>query len=288
MAKNKNKQKGDKTKSGAPSPLRAESERPAAAPTPSRAETGPAPATAAGPMPLFYKNLKPLHLKDHADLALKQGAGFAFAAEATAVPLVVGEFMAAARDYPIIFSGTENPVPLVMLGLRKGTNLYVDKDGVWQQGAYVPAYVRRYPFYLVEAQEGRRRILFVDEDSDHLSHNGGAPLVADSKPSETAQNVLKFCEAYAEDQRNTREFCEAVVALDLLDKRDLAVSLPGGKKLVLKDILVIDPRKFEALPDKVFLEWRDRKWLFAVYCHFISGANWQRLAIKDGGTMAFR
>ena len=175
-----------------------------------------------------------------------------------------------------------------MLGLRKGENLFVDKDGKWETGAYVPAYVRRYPFYLVEAKEGRRRVLFVDEDSDHLTKNGGAALVDDGKPSKTAQNALKFCEAYAEDQRNTREFCEAVAALDLLEKRDLAVNLPGGKKLVLKDILIIDPRKFEALPDDVFLDWRNRKWLFAVYCHFLSGSNWQRLALHGGGTMAFR
>lgn len=288
MAKNKGKQKGNKNKAEAPSPLRAESERPAVAPTPSTADKGPAPATAAGPMPLFYKNLRPLHLKDHADLALKEGAGYAFAAEATAVPLTVGEFMAAARDYPIIFSGTESPVPLAMLGLHRGENLFVDKDGKWQAGAYIPAYVRRYPFYLVEAQEGRRRVLFIDEDSDHLTHDGGAALVADGKPSDTAQNILKFCEAYAEDQRNTREFCEAVVALDLLDKRDLAVNLPGGKKLMLKDILVIDPRKFEKLSDDVFLDWRKRKWLFAVYCHFISSANWARVALRGGGAISFR
>ena len=239
-------------------------------------------------MPLFYSKLRPLHLKDHADLAIKEGATFAFAAGATAVPIVVGEFMSAAHDYPIVFSAGAQPVPLAMLGLQKGTNLFVDKNGKWEPGAYVPGYVRRYPFFLVDAPEGNRRVLFIDEDSDHLTHKGGAPLIAGGKPSETAQNVLKFCDAYAEDQRITREFCEAVVKLDLLDKRNLTINLPGGKKLLLKDLLVIDPRKFEALPDSVFLEWRKRKWLFAAYCHFVSGANWARLALKGGGSMALR
>lgn len=284
MAK-KNKQKRSAEKAETPSPLRADTGPRAAAGTPSRAETGPAPATQA-PMPLFYKRLRPLHLKDHAGLGLRQPVDFSFAANVTAVPIVLGEFIAAAKDYPIVFGPGEVPIPMVMLGLRKAENMFVGKDGKWEPGAYIPAYIRRYPFLLVDAEKAQRQILFVDEDSDNLVKDGGLPLVTDGKPSELSQNVIKFCQSFAADQIGTRDFCKAAKDLGLMETRSITVTMAGGRKLVMQDLTVIDPRKFEALPDNVFLEWRKHKWLFGAYCHFQSGVNWQRLAMRAGGNFA--
>ena len=278
MAKNKGKNKD--RKQDAPSALRAEAPR-AAASSPSRAEPGPQPAstvTVQGQAPLFYQKLRPLHLTDHADLKLKSPMTYEFAAATVAVPVLLGEFLTAGRDYPIVFGPANPPVPVAFMGLYKGQNLYVNKDGSWEAGAYIPAYIRRCPFLLAEVGEAKRRILFVDEASPNVVRGAeGTPLVADGKPSETAQNALRFCEAYAYDQEQTRMFGEALMALDLLEPRNISLVMPGNQKMLLKDIRVISPKKFEELPDSVYLDWRKRKWLFPAYCHFQSGINWQHL-----------
>ena len=232
----------------------------------------------------FYKKLRPLHLEQHADLGLRQPIDYSFAANVTAVPIVLGEFIAAAKDYPIVFGPGEIPVPMVMLGLRKNENMFVGKDGSWQPGTYIPAFIRRYPFMLVDADKVQRQILFVDEDSNNLVRGGGLPLVVDGHPSELAKNIIKFCQSFNADLAGTRDFCKAAKDLDLIETRNITVTMPENRKLVMQDLIVIDPRKFEALPDNVFLEWRKRKWLFGAYCHFQSGVNWQRLAERIGGS----
>ena len=275
MAKNKDR------KQDAPSALRAKAPR-AAASSPSRAEAGPQPAssgvTVQGQAPMFYQRLRPLHLTDHADLKLKTPMTYEFAAATVAVPVLLGEFLTAGRDYPIVFGPADPPAPIAFMGLYKGQNLYVNKDGSWEAGTYIPAYIRRCPFLLAEVGEAKRRILFIDEASSNVVRGAeGTALIADGKPSETAQNALRFCEAYVYDQEQTRMFGEALVALNLLESRNINLVMPGNQKMLLKDIRVISPKKFEELPDSVYLEWRKRKWLFPAYCHFQSGMNWQHL-----------
>jgi hypothetical protein len=290
MAKNKAKNKDRNGDS--PTRLRAETGPRAAGATPSRAESGPAPATTAGrtviqgQIPLFYERPRPLHLTEHADLALKSPLNFAFAATTVAVPVLLGEFLVASRDYPIVFGPGETPVPVAFMGVSKGENLFVGRDGTWLAGTYIPAYVRRCPFLLVAAGETKRRILFVDEASPNVTRGKGIPLIADGKPTEAAQNAIKFCDAYAFDQEKTREFCEALVAQDLLETRNIALTLPGGGKIVLKDMRMISPRKFEEMSDSKYLEWRKRKWLFPAFCHFQSGLSWQHLAERAGAQRA--
>ena len=279
MAKTKAKTKDETTESPAP---RQPEPTGRAAGNLSQAEGGPSPATGAAArqaqLPLFYEHPRPLHLTEHADLALKAPTSFAFAASTVALPLVLGEFMAAAKDYPIVFGPGDIPAPVAFMGLTKGDNLFIGPDGQWLPGAYVPAYVRRYPFLLVESPQNNRRILFVDEASPSVIRGSGIPLIADGKPTEAAQNALKFCEAYAFDQEKTREFCEELVAKDLLETRNITITLPDGAKIVLQDMRAISPRKFEEMSDSAYLEWRKKKWLFPAFCHFQSALNWQRLA----------
>lgn len=231
-----------------------------------------------GTLPLFYQRPRPLRLKEHADLAIKPVPDYSFAARATALPLMMGEFPAAAKDYPILFSRGNPPIPVALVGVFKDRNLFVGEDGAWRQGHYVPAYVRRYPFLLTEDQASKRRVLCVDEDAPVLTRGEGQRLVEEGKPSELAQRALRLCEMYAADQERTRLFMQAVAEHDLLVTKQAGVALVTGQKLLLRDFSVIDPEKFEALSDELFLEWRKKGWLYPVYSHFLSGQNWQRLA----------
>lgn len=48
--------------------------------------------------------------------------------------------------------------------------------------------------------------------------------------------------------------------------------------MTLTGFTIIDEKKFNELPDDVFLEWRKRGYLGLVYSHFISLSRWSILA----------
>jgi hypothetical protein len=238
------------------------------------AGSGRAPGTA---LPPLYRSLRAFDVKEHAGLGLRLPPNLSYAAEAATVPLLLSEFASASRDYPIVFSADPVPVPVAVLGVRRGQNLFVGPNGVWRVGAYLPAYVRRHPFLLGMRKESEQHVLAIDVTSPNVLRNGGTQLVVDGAPSELAQAALRFCESYAADDAKTREFALALARHELLEPRSLTLALPGGKT-VIKDIRVIAAKKLDAVPDDVFLDWRRRDWLLPIYCQIQSAGNWQRLA----------
>jgi hypothetical protein len=94
---------------------------------------------------LFYSQPEPLSREMHGKLGVKRSEKpYAFAAAAHVVPLTVTEFMPAALSYPVIFVGDAR-LPVAVLGVNQGDNLFVSEDGTFEPDAYLPAYVRRYP-----------------------------------------------------------------------------------------------------------------------------------------------
>ena len=105
-------------------------------------------ASAPPQLPLFYNVLEPLSSNAHGNFKTRAADSAPFLAKAHAVPITVDEFVSAQRYYPIVFSVGENPVPLALMGLNEGVNVFVDGDGKLLGECYVPAYIRRYPFML--------------------------------------------------------------------------------------------------------------------------------------------
>jgi hypothetical protein len=95
---------------------------------------------------LFYSQPEPLSPEMHGKMGVKSMDGpFGFAKPGHAIPLTVGEFPLAAVTGPIIFVGDEK-MPISVMGLNAGDNMFLRDDGLFEPGAYIPAYIRRYPF----------------------------------------------------------------------------------------------------------------------------------------------
>src|SRR6202008_4649744 len=116
----------------------------------------------------------PLAKELHSNLGVKRMDGpFGFAKAGHAIPLTVGEFPLAAVTGPIIFVGDEK-LPIAVMGLNAGENMFLRDDGLFEPGVYIPAYVRRYPFVFASddaAQEMglciyRAAEFVVDKDPD--------------------------------------------------------------------------------------------------------------------------
>ncbi|ALR20901.1 SapC family protein [Sphingobium baderi] len=231
-------------------------------------------ATSTAPrLPLFYKALAPLHIERHADWRLAQGDA-SFAAEAPYVPIVVGELAQAARDYPIVFAAGDAQ-PIAILGLER-RNLFIE-DGRWIADAYVPAYVRRYPFGFLATMEAGKDgpngfALAIDTGSDRVLQTGsdGAALFENGAPSALTKQALDFCNAFQAEARDTMAFANALREQNLLVDRRADATLPDGRKLGLEGFQVIDPAKYSQLPDEVVLEWHNNGYLPWINFHMAS------------------
>ena len=80
-------------------------------------------------LPLFYKDLIPLNSRDHSAWKSRQTDKAVWLAGQHAVPLTVEEFPQAQRHYPIVFSVGDQPVPLALMGLNEGVNVFFDEKG---------------------------------------------------------------------------------------------------------------------------------------------------------------
>lgn len=233
------------------------------------ATTAPQTDAATGPrLPLFYRRPMPLSSVDHADWRLKL-SDYAFASETAFVPLVLAEIPAASRNYPVVFAG-EGAAPLALTGLDK-VNLFVT-DGVWTEDAYVPAYVRRYPFGFLATSDEKRFVLALDVEADGVISSGeeGRALFEDGKPTEMTTQALSFCDTFQGEAAATTAFAEALQASGLLIERRADVTLPDGRKLGVDGFQIVDAEKFAMLDDAVVLEWQRKGWLALIHFHLAS------------------
>jgi hypothetical protein len=141
-------------------------------------------------LPLFFNQIVGVDPKLHGKLRLDRSGGFGFAASAQFVPIGLEEFAAAAQDYPILFTADEPAIPIALLGLQQGGNLFVHPDGSWRPETYIPAYVRAFPFVFVASTTSQDLFLGMEPDAACLSTALGEPLFEDDKPSKGTARPL--------------------------------------------------------------------------------------------------
>lgn len=219
-------------------------------------------------LPPFYVQPVPLETARHGEWRLLPG-DLSFAASTPFVPVTVSEFLAAGRGYPVVFAAADLS-PMAVLGLQTD-NLFVE-DGAWAEGVYIPAYVRRYPFVLIEAGDQQSFVLGIDAASGRVSRSGeeGAALFADGQPGEVTRQAVEFCRLFNEDHQRTRAFVGALEQAGVLVDRRADISLPDGRKFGLGGFKVIDPEALLALPDETVLAWHKAGWLALAYHHLAS------------------
>ena len=157
---------------------------------------------------MLYSRPEPLNAQAHGELGLVQTEHpFAFAFAANAVPVQVTEFGPASINYPIIFAGDER-APLAIMSVRPNENLFIT-EGRFDPEAYVPAFIRRYPFVVATNPQNDQAIVCIDVDAHFLSKGGGdVKLFENGEPSEYTKNAIKFCEDFEMETQRTKSFVE--------------------------------------------------------------------------------
>lgn len=176
-------------------------------------------------LPVFYKNLQPLSSSLHADYKTRTSDSAPFFTNTHAVPVTIDEFIHAQRFFPIVFSTGDDPIPLALMGLNEGVNVFLDDDGRPLNPTYIPAYVRRYPYLLARMDANAQELsLCFDPSSDLIGDfEEGNRLFDGDKPTETLNGILKFCEDFEIAAQRTAAFVKELKEMELLIDGEVSI-----------------------------------------------------------------
>ncbi|NLR38843.1 SapC family protein [Novosphingobium sp. ERW19] len=224
-------------------------------------------------LPMFYNDLMPLNSRDHATWKAKNADAAPWLIGQHAIPLTAEEFPQAARHYPIIFASGDNPVPLALMGLNEGVNVFVDEEGKVTQPIYIPAYVRRYPFLLAKLNPNSEELSLCFDPSAGLLGDSveGQELFTDGQPSEATQAALGFCEQFEQAGQRTQAFIDELKKNDLLMEGEVAIQQQGNEQpFIYRGFQMVNQEKLRDVRGDVLRGWAQSGLLPLLYAHLFS------------------
>jgi hypothetical protein len=225
-------------------------------------------------LPLLYQDLVPLSSQEHAKWNLRPMQTLDIIKNVHAIPLTVEEFPIAQRSFPIVFSAGPDPVPLALMGLNEGVNVFVKEDGSLTENTYLPAFVRRYPFLLARLQQ----------DSDDMSlcfdptlgmlgeFEEGAPLFGeDNQPTQLVKDMLGFCEQFEIAAQRTTAFMKDLTEIGLMEEGELTIQHQSNPQpFVYRGFSMVNEQKLRELRGDQLRKISQNGMLPLLYAHLFS------------------
>ncbi len=224
----------------------------------------------------MYKDVK-LLTKDDTNLKVKVIENFEYSKELTHCVLTVDEFFKAVKSQPIVFTKNIDGNYLVsaLLGIKKDTNNFLNEKFEWKEGEYIPAYVRRYPFIVVQDKENFS--LAYDAKCKAINTKEGQSLLGtDGKQTEYAKGVMDFMENFHTSSLRTLAFVHKVSELDLLEDANIEMTVKG-QKFAFNGFKRINEEKLNALDDDKTMELIKNGYYKLIVAHLISMSNFKKL-----------
>ncbi|MFL6843956.1 MAG: SapC family protein [Allosphingosinicella sp.] len=224
-------------------------------------------------LPIFYGGLEPLSSTVHSGYHSRPTDRAKFLASNHAVPITIDEFVAVQRFFPIVFSAGENPVPLALMGLNEGVNVFVDEEGKPVGEAYMPAYVRRYPFMLARLSPDAEELSLCFDPTSGLvgDFEEGDALFDDGKPSEATNNILKFCEEFELSAQRTVSFMKELKDGNLLMDGEVSIQPTGVEQpFVYRGFQMVNEEKLRELSGEDLVRMNQNGMLPLILAHLFS------------------
>ncbi|MEQ1930339.1 MAG: SapC family protein [Parvularculaceae bacterium] len=228
---------------------------------------------------LFYQRPELLNKETHGALGLVAAEKpFGFCSKTRALPVNITEVALAQRHYPIVFTTKENPVMIAVVGVIDDVNLFVDDKGMWDAGAYVPAYVRRYPFAVANENGGDRFAVVIDTAHEGFVRDGGQALFANDQPAEGTTRAIDFCKMFENERVMTQRSMEILQKFDLLSPQQANFTPEGQtEQAVFAEYWGVDAERLGKLPDNQILELWKSGLMPVIFAHLMSFSNWREL-----------
>jgi SapC len=232
--------------------------------------------------PPGYKGLVALDKDKHKGLGLADRGRFGFAAALTGIYVVAAEFVQAARHYPIVFAQDSDSgafLPLAVTGLVQGENLFIGDDGEWQKGTYVPAFVRRWPFYgvRVSGEDVPEGDIVVCVDESGLTPSDQPVFDAQGEPSEELAGVQTLISEMEGARQSTERLCRDIKELGLLEPFEAHAFPKRGKEMRLRGMFRVNENRLNELQTRDIKRLMKRGELSRIYAHLMSLDNFKFL-----------
>lgn len=235
---------------------------------------------------LFYSAPEPLSKEAHAGLGIKNlDTPYAFTARTHLVPLTVTEFGPAALCYPIIFVGPEK-TPVAVMGVNADENLFVDERGAYAADAYLPAYIRRYPFVLANDAAAQRMVVCIDTKAPMVSDKPDAPFFENGEPTAFTKGAVDFCNNFEQEAQRTLSFVNLLKEMDLFEEKTASYTPPAGpdgqpsQPQTIATYQGVSEEKLQALSADQIKTLVGNGAMTQIYAHLISLYGWDRLIVK--------
>ena len=226
-------------------------------------------------LPLLYNDLMPLNTRDHSTFKTRPMESASWLSKHHAIPLTVDEFIQAQRDFPIVFSSGDSPLPLALMALNEGINTFVDADGKINEPVYLPAYIRRYPFLLAKLRPDTDELsLCFDPTAGTIGdfEDGERLFNDDGSTTDGTKQVLDFCEKFEEAGMRTKAFLDQLKEHDLLMAGEISIERTEfpGKPYVYRGYQMVNQEKLATIPADKLEEWNKNGLLPLIYAHLFS------------------
>jgi hypothetical protein len=231
------------------------------------------------PRPLFFNDLVALDTEQHRRLTLPaERKHFGFAKGTNLLPLTVAEVGLALKHYPLVLvaEGESSTLALVALtGLPGQGNRFIDAQGEWTPGVYIPAYVRGYPFIALRPSEKADPVLAFDPTANDFKALGGQTLLgADGQPTEQLKGIAAFQAEYRQLAERTAVMTQALKVAGVLEEGSLNLQpQAGGAAQQIGGFLVVSEPKLKALSADALKKLMDADALGLAYAQLFSMGN---------------
>lgn len=242
-------------------------------------------------LPPGYTSLVPLDREKHRSMGLDMARGFGFAREMVGIYVTAHEFVQVARHYPIAFAkdgATGDFLPIAICGFQEDRNLFIDEDGGWEPGVYVPAYLRRWPFFPVTAKTSddedaeTRDVICVDESA---LVEGGEHRIFDDQGEPT--DLWRRYESLINDLQGARtitaQLTRSIQGLELFRPFEAHAHPKSGGEMRLRGLFRVDEPAVQELDGKQLKRLVKRGELARIYAHLMSLDNFKFLLDRSAG-----
>jgi hypothetical protein len=239
--------------------------------------------------PFGFKEIVPLYKNQKVRLPAA-GELPEFVRATNAVPVSYTEFGVAHRDYPLVFTSTDEGQtfsPVAVLGVAGSENLFL-ADGGWDNAVYMPAYIRRYPFCMarvtLDKVEQADRLICIEKT--FVSDSGERMFGDDGAPMERWQPIEKLLNEYEADLERTREMCSILADYALLEPFTIQATLKAGGSMNLGGMYRVEEKKLEFLNAAQHKNLIKKGIMGRIYAHLLSLDNFGRLLAKKNTAAA--
>jgi hypothetical protein len=224
----------------------------------------------------------PLQNDKHAKLKVVESGDYTRYKDRHLIPIITQDFFTLAAEFPLVFvknNETDEFVPVAIMGLREGVNLYCQTEQ-WP-ALVIPTSFTNSPFGIAKVDPaGEQFAVMIEPDNPLLGEEKGEALFKeDGERTEYFERRVESLVNVAQQTLNTQAICKHLAEMDLFMTQQLQLRhRPDAPSYNIDGIYTVSEEKLNALSDEDYLELRKRGLLGMIYAHLTSLQQFRRVS----------